>query len=56
MMNEENTDHAELLDKIAKKYYIYQDEDHEIIDRLNLVHHTKISLLDSIYNQIKEIK
>ena len=55
MMNEENDRHADLLQDIedvvdANKY------DKELLDKLNLVHDTKIKLLEEIFDKLKDVK
>lgn len=55
MMNEENDRHADLLQDIkdvvdANKY------DKELLDKLNLVHDTKIKLLEEIFDRLKDVK
>ena len=55
MMNEENDRHAALLNDIkdiidANKY------DKELLNKVNLVHDTKIKLLEEIREELKDIK
>jgi hypothetical protein len=54
MMNEKNDRHADLLqdinDAIDTKY------DKELLNKLNLVHDTKIKLLEEIFDRLKDVK
>jgi len=54
MMNDENDRHADLLRDI--KNVIDLKYDIELLNKLNLVHDTKIKLLEEIFDKLKDIK
>jgi len=54
MMNDENDRHADLLRDI--KNIIDPKYDTKLLDKVNLVHDTKIKLLEEIFEKLKDIK
>ena len=56
MMNEENDAHAEIISDLNRRIDSSKYDISDTLEKLTLIHESKIKVLEELYNKLKDLK